>query len=994
MAILATQRPTMPGVYIGRIFRPNPIETEGFVRQPCAVGKGSRLQARANRPIRRSYLTDVQLTFTASAPYIAPLLHAALPDQTLAVIFRSDGSILPDSKWDFVETVPLSGVYDAVLIRSDAYEAVETYSIDYQSTSTTILDDISTITPQLRRVLFVGDTENQTRYIEGVDFRIPISITPAAPRATGSVSNFETYGFSPPVPGIANVGSATAAITAGTYTHDYNRIYDITVDAVGASIDVSVRISLGSGGTNVLAPSPIHSAIASTITMSFTPGGVSTDSFVDPQTGDSITVEIDDTAADITSGDTFTFAGLGPALVEVSSAHLNTNQYGVIGTPTPSGGNTGTGSISVRFDADYTGPYNRSYQFEVTAVAGVTPNRTATILWVGFGDSPVTEGTINLNEATSNNENVLIESGIRLDFDFGGVHFAVTDTYHMAAIAARRDIESKDSRTTNLIVGAVGAGVISGQYETNTFEGRFGLFSVGTDGLLQLPGGTDVFFRNVGTLLAENRHTPSDEWTLSTTNEEVIDWSLTTRATETVPTSDIRTDVLGLITGVVGARYVILSSVPDTVLYVRDTVTGGLLSFSTITGQPFIYFLVPPTNPIEVRYEHVGLEPNPGSIYYITANIVRPLELYNTPLYAQNFDQASDLLGPSSTDNDLMIAAQIGLEDNRAPGMFFVQAYDNDQDGVITNLDIEDAIRATERSSRLTDVIVLNGFGTLSTQLISNERMNDPFERKERALWLGVPMGTAIGDVETPGTITFLSKRTLRTTPDSPASGKRVLIANNEATKTIRLTDGTTAVVNLDGSFVAVAVAALNASFGNPVETILRKNISGFDSLSVYSEPEQLQLVAASVVFLSNAGSDTSPVFRIEESVTTDTSAADVNEISVAINQVEYTTRTIRNHMDVALIGFVPRSEQAGVQAVKAPLVQKLAELVSRGFVGPYTDDAGNERTIDPQTDVEVFRDTSQKSTYYFRYWWNGRYGIKRLFGLYSVDQRFFGRQA
>lgn len=993
--VLSTQLPVKPGVYIGRVFRPNPTGQSGIIRQPCAVGKGNRLQTRANRSIRRSYLADVDLTFSPASPYLAPLVFPALPDKTIALIRRLDGSFVPDNKWDFIQSVPMSGVYDTILISPDAYDANESYSISYQSTSRLVQDDISTLFPQLRRILFSGDAENQTLYVEGRDFRIPIDITDVDPASSGSVANYSTRAFSPVVPGTGNTGGGVLSIDPlSAFTADYNRVYTVTVDTVALNVTCSVRISLGSGGNEVLGPDPIHSAIASTLTLTFTAGGVSTDSFIDPRTGDTITVELDDTVPAAVN-DTFVFSGLGPARVEVSSAHINTNQFGVVGDPVPDVGNTGTGDVTVSIDSDFDAPYNRTYEFQVTAAAGVGPARTTTLRWVGYGELPITEGTVNLTEALDNFTGVDIENGVILDFDFGVTNFATGDRFTVACLAARKDIEAKDSRTVTLNVATATAGLVTGQYVTNTFEGRFGLFNVTSNGLLQLNGGIDLFFRNIGTVLAQNRHATSDVWEFSTTNMEVFDWGLVSRVTETIDTIEFRTDVLGLMTGVVGSTYVVLSEVPTSVLYVRDTVSGALITSNTISGQPIIYFATAPSNAVEIRYQYVGPEPTPGNIYYVTADVVRPPELYNNVVYAANFEQASDLLGPSSTDNDLLIGAQIGLQDNGSPGMFFVQAYDNDQDGVITSLDLNDAILATERSRRLTDVIVLNGFSTLSTQLASNERMNDPFQAKERALWVGCPMGTVVGDVDTPGTIVFLAKRTLQVAPDSQAHGKRVLVANNEdITKTIRLTDGTTATVNLDGSFVALALACYNASFTTPDQTLLRKNISGFDTMGVFSEPEELRLVGASTVWLSNQGSDIAPVFRIEDSVTVDTSSDDNNEISVAINQKEYVTRDIREFMDASAIGFVPRSEQAAVQTIKTFLVQRLATNASKGFIGPYRDEAGNERPIDPAVDVEVFRDTSSRSTFFFQYYWYGIYPIKRLMGLFSVDERFFNRQA
>lgn len=607
--------------------------------------------------------------------------------------------------------------------------------------------------------------------------------------------------------------------------------------------------------------------------------------------------------------------------------------------------------------------------------------------------------TFSISEATSTNALVDLGNGVLISAAFGASNFAVNDTFWFQANAARAFTTAKDDREYQLQVSAVGMtgsdNQVTFSYQTGTVEGSFGLITAsGASGQLWFPGVVNLWARNISTQASTaNRYAIGDEWTWDTTNEDVIDWSLTTLVTETIDPTQVFTDALGVITGTVGLRYVVLSNVPTDIRYIRDTETDSLITSYSLpsTSQPYVAFTTAPTNPIEIRYESIGLEPAPASLYYVTANTVRPASLYNTPIRALTYEEASRLLGPSSVQNDLLIMAQIALEDNDAPGAYFCQALDSDGDGVITSVDINAAIEATEDERQLTDVVVLNSFGSLSTSLANNERMNDPFERGERALWVGCPVGTSIGDQNTAGTLIFTATRTLQVYGENPAHGKRVLVGNTEASKTIVLTDGTQVVRALDGSFVAGAFAARNASFADPGETLLRKNLFGFDSMNVYSEPEQLLLIGAGIVYCSNVGDDTSPVFRIEESTTVDRSSDDNSEISVAINQKEYTTRVIRDQMDNALVSIVPPSEQAGVSIIQSFLVGILTDLVARGIIGPYTDDSGNARPVDPDEDVRVFRARDTRTAYNFQYWWNARYPIKRMLGLYSVDRRFFG---
>lgn len=992
---LTTTRATKPGAYIGRIFRPTPTGLSGFARLPCLVGKGNRLQTVFNAQIRRSYRNAVPIVFTGTSPHVATLVYAAENDQTITRVYDTDGNTVPASAWIFTESSPGVSGYNQVVMLPEVFNANKNYRIDYQSTSRLIKDELPF--SEIREVRFVGDTENQELYVENVNFNIPVTLS--EPAADTGNANVATTGFTTPAAATGNTGTATLTITAGSFTGDYSRTYTAEVTSVGGTVEVDVRVTLPGGGADIEAPSPYHAdlAVPAGLTASFaTPGGISSDTITDPETGDVITLQLDDSGADVIVTDSFEFVGLGISLVEVDTALANTNQFPDYTTVTKTVTNADV-VVSLRDDSTFTGLTNRKYILQCTAAAGVTPSRTASFVWTGYGESPVTGSAVgsplNIAEAIGSNLDVSLEMGVKVDFDFGAVQFTAGDLFEFEAKAPRKYVNAKDSRSYSLTVNSAVAGSVEFQYITDTPEGKFGTATAtGPGGSLRLPGGIDLYVRNIGSLLSENRYVAADFWTFSTVNEEVIDWQLTSRVSETINTTEILTDTLGSVTGVVGAAYVILSNIPTDVLFVQDTATDALLTATALTTRPILWFLPAnkPVNTIEISYEYVGPEPAPGSFYYITANVVRAPELYNVPILSLSFEEADRLLGPVTVSNDLYIGAQLALEDNGAPGIYSCQAFDADGDGVISSVDIDAAILATEENATLTDIVVLNGNSSLSTALSSNQRMNDPFERKERALWVGLPVGTAIGSINASGTVVYTAKRTLQVYGANHARGTRVLVANSRATKTITLTDGTQTTVTLDGSFIQAAIAAVNASFADPGTPLLRQTVAGFASMQTFSEPEELQLQGASVLYLSNQGSVEAPVFRIEESVTVDTSSPDNNEIGVAINQKQFVTREVRSSMEDSLLAVLPPTEQAGVSIVRTFLVTKLADLASRGIIGAYTDNAGNARAINASTDVEVFRSKSDHTLYNFKYYWVGRYPIKRLFGLYSVDKKFF----
>lgn len=1009
--VLSTTRYVRPGVYIGRIIRQAPL-AQGFVRTPAYVAKGNRLQTLYDVPIRRSFRFEIQLAVSATAPHLAPLTEAAVDDQTGGTKLRkTNGEIIPATKWKFIESTPGSGTFDQVLLLPEAFEPTATYLLDYQSTSRTLDDDLTkTAINELRVISLVGDTESEDLYQEGEDFRILTTVT--AP-AAGADNAYQTTGFSA-VSQIAGAGTGTVAVQTGAnYTHNYSRMYTLRVSQVLAgTLTFEWESVQYSGGLSSLPNVPLTQNAVNTAlpTITATVGSSTDVALSDSLLGGTslgVSVTIDDTSSTIAVGDTFRFLALGPGLMELDSTFSNTNQFSEIGTPVPDAGNTGDMSVTVTDDADFTGTANRSYVLVCLSSSGVVGSRTATFGWQGFGELPVTDGFFTVDEASGTNFDVTLETGITLNFNFTATNAAAGDTFSIAALAPRDQPFAKDNRSYNVDITQAGAGTLQLFYGGSTLEAGFNVISIvspvttstwasavsydtPTAGSYTIPGDFKLHARNIGSnaSASENRYSivAPDTFTFSSTDLLEIDWDLNSRETETFDQTQVLTDTLGTITGVQGRNYIILDFIPQSIKYVHNSPSGTSLSFSWITGTPYIALPTPPTESVEVMYEYNGREPDPGNLYYMTVNVLRPSSLYNSPITTADRDSARRLLGPASPENDALTMAEIAF-DNGTPQAIWVQVDDADSDGVFTKADYEAGIRATELDSLLTDVIVLNGFSSLSLQLSSNERMNDPFELKERMLWVGVPANTAIGAANQPNTLVFLSRKTMQVFGQNPAHGRRVLLGNTFATRTITLNDGSGLTVNLDGSFIAGASAALNASFNDPAEVLLRKNLTGFDTMQSYSESEMNQLGSASILYLSDQGAG---VFRFEESVTVDTSAPENNEIS-AQNQIIFVTRDVRSRMDNSLISFVPPSQRAGVAVIQTTLVQILSELVGRTLIAGYDNPDGSTRPIDPSTDVEVFRSEDDKTLYNFRYWYNLRYGIKRLFGLFSVDKRLFG---
>jgi len=705
--------------------------------------------------------------------------------------------------------------------------------------------------------------------------------------------------------------------------------------------------------------------------------------------------------------DVWDFNAEGPGLFEADIRYGNTNQFALVTAPVAAVANTGTGAVTVDSTADYNGTYNANYDLECTLVSGASPSRTATFVWSESGDHAGINGTFVVDESTASSMVQVLSKGVALAFAFGLTNFVAGDKFTTSGKAPRILYQAKDNRNYTLAVSvatapAAGEGYVEGTFTTDTPEGSWGEFNATAndkavtdpdfeDGHFTLPDNVKLAARNMyhDTALDGNRHVAADDHTFAATQEGLLDWSLTEKADETIEADAILTDVSGAVTGTPNTKYVIVSQTPTAVEKVETLAGSTPVSFTWITGTSYVTFASDPGEAIVVTYEWRSAEPDPGQTYYMTGKFLRPPEAYNTPTRILGRQDGRTWLAPAGIDNHLYTMNEIAF-DNGAPGVYYIQVDDPDQDGIYTDADFNEAILASEAPKRITDIVVLSQFTSLGAALSSVNKMNDPFERRERLCWVGMPIGTPIGNATSPNTLVYTAANTLQVFGNAPYHGTRVIVGSTEATRDIRLETGETIEITMDGSFVAGGLACLTASFQDPGETILRKSLSGFKTVETYGDiedPRNLTLGGANVIYLTDRGGS---VYRIEEDVTPDTFADDFHNIN-AMTQKQFVVRNIRSQMDANLVGIVVPSEEAGVGLVRGFVIGALGGLVTRGVVGRFQDENGSERPLDPDKDVVVFRDDLDTSLYHFFFAFWLKTVIKRLFGLYSVNSNDFG---
>ncbi len=996
--VLITSKYVPVGTYIGQIIRPRPANVAVDARYPAIIGKGNRLALGRNLGIYRSFVYEETLNFPLNSPFQATLLYQADGSKDSPVrLYKSDGTLIRNDQWVFATVGSTSN--KAVVINTEAYDPAATYYFDYQSVNRAVLDPLPV--EDLREILSVGNSEDQPQYNEFIDYLVKTSVTnPVA----DSGNTYITRTVEAPSKYVGT-GVGTIISSSSIYTHNYNRYFTIICTGAGGAAPnrtASFRWKAEpvSAGNSTAPPNPLcdddtsdwptftlDEATPATLTQSLEYGVILTLAFG---------------VTNFNTGDGWQFNALGPGIVEKDDRYNNTNQYTEAST---------VSIVSTSLDAlctvdvdSYTSSYNSSFKLECIATAGAgTGNYTANFIWAQYGDTqPFSDGEIVMSEPLSN-LTFTLALGIDITLDPGASNFNVGDTISFNVYAPMIRYQGKDNRGITLTMGTVVEAsletTISGSFSTDTQEGSFGSFTgvvtkfgdATQNGRFTLNDNLIFVMRNAyrrGTTDitgAQSQIQTADIYTAAATNDGYIDWSLTVKTTETRLTSEAYQDVMGTVTGTVGAWYVILTNIPEAASVVV-TDAGGPVSSTEVTGTAFVILISgEPSLTLTIAYEYKGQEPDPGQIYFLTATYLRPDNLYDTPILILDRDAGKDLLAPSTADNHLYIANEIAW-DHDVSGVYYVQVKDEDGDGIYNNNDFKTALLATEETSAITDRIVLSNWGTLATQLSVNVKANDPFEKRESVDWFGVPVGTLIGDDTTQDTIRYYARNTLQVYGNSPAHGTRVLHGSTYCKKTITLSTGVTQQVTLDGSFVSVALASIVSSFDDPAATILNKILSGFDEVEVHTDPENVSLGSSSVIFFTDEGSS---VYRIKEDVTVDILAPEYQLISGTI-QRHTTVKGIRTGLE-PLIATVVVSGQAGVNLVRSQLGGLLLSRLSRGLIAPYQDVDGNERKFDPGADVKVYRDTTDTTLYHFIYAFWIKKPIKRLFGLYSVDSNEFG---
>ena len=1006
MATLATTRYVEAGTYIGQFFIPGAGTLPNEARVVCLVGRGDRNIMIRDNTLRRSFVNDELLTFTSIAPFLATIQFPSDGNQSSPTSLRTgDGVEVPPNKWSYVLD---GGEYTKVQLVDSAYDPLAQYYLSYQSTSRDVIDVIPAITIQqlqaiaeIREIESMGVLKGQQEFEEYQDYTGTYELD----EPVGDPSNANPSTSFSVINDTAVAGTGTLAFNpSALYSHSYNRVYSVEcTDATGVTPNriaefkwTSTPVSFGN---NALPSIPLNPAEdAPTFIVDETDIG-SFNQLLEL----GVLLDLDFGATNYTIGDTFYFQANGPSLIEIDPKNLNDNQFTEFSSIVPTLMPLSTGDItfnSLPSDYAYT-EHNLKFRMKVLETTGVSPTRTATLVWAAYGTMMAT-GSFTIDEASPTS---LIQdlgaSGIQIALNFGATHFVVGDMFSFSVAAPRIFYKGKEAvRNTKFTVGAVAypasdRTTIAGAFLTDTPEGRFGNWSADTDmyqGRFEIPDGLRFYVRNtylsslVDPIPSGSQLVTGDVFNMQARFLGGLDFSLLREETETFSNpSEIATDTTGKITGTPGNKYITLSNTPVEILSLAEVATGDPITFTQVADTPHIIITTVgfgvDNGDLIINYRWRGREPAPGQIYYLSAKYLRPNEFYNRPFLFLSKTDTEAFLSPSTIRNDLYIGSQI-VWDYAVPGLFIIQVKDADDDGVYSRDDFKVGINAFLQDRRATDLVVLNFFSSLPDQLQIINIANDPFELHESMTWVGAPIGSTIGSEIEIGSLVFLSRKTLAVYGQSPAHGTRVLLGSTRATKTITLEDRSSTTVTLDGSFVAAALAALNSSFTDPKETLLFKAITSFDTMQTYTDPENALLGGNNIIFFADEGEG---VYRIKEDITTDPFSPDTLNINQMV-QKQFVTRDIRRTINNSLISLVFPSAETGVVTLQSILVSRLNTLVGSNLIGAYQDASGAIRDIEADIDALVFRDSADPTLFHIGYNYFLATTAKRVFGLYTVN--------
>ena len=422
----------------------------------------------------------------------------------------------------------------------------------------------------------------------------------------------------------------------------------------------------------------------------------------------------------------------------------------------------------------------------------------------------------------------------------------------------------------------------------------------------------------------------------------------------------------------------------------NGSATSITLYDSTATGITTVFGIA--TSSLPYESEGTGDRPSFGSVYYCSYDYTRPSEDYDLPQRVYDVDGLYEYTSPLTisnyTRNHLAIAGEVAFQ-NGAPSLWIMQINDSTAPGTPTLNQIRAAIDLCAEKSGITDVVVLDTSTEIATYLQNHvSSQSSMMEKNYRRGWYGMARDTEVGDPDTPDTFVYRSTVTLQPGSNSPGRGRQILVAPANADRIITLEDGREVTLELDGSYQACAVAAINTGLGNPSDALMGKLVQGFeiDNYETYLRGERYTLAENGVTVITMEGGR----FELKDPLTTESGGLVAFEEPSASAQKDAVTRAVETIVDSNLKGQVPSNLSDFISDIRQWVAIAIQSQINAGVIGNYTDDNGAPRNIDPASDIKAQQSSTDPRSFTFKFWYNLKYPAKRFFGEYSVDNPFF----
>ena len=418
----------------------------------------------------------------------------------------------------------------------------------------------------------------------------------------------------------------------------------------------------------------------------------------------------------------------------------------------------------------------------------------------------------------------------------------------------------------------------------------------------------------------------------------------------------------------------------------QGTVELALPTALNVTAT--VFGLQPSQLPYSVR--GVGQMPISGQLYYATYTYTRPAADYNVPKQFFSTDQAYSDLGIPSAQNKLALAAQVAFQ-NGAPSVFVIQTNDASTPGYPTIPEQEAALAGATAAASATEICMLDTRTQLQVDVFTfvNDECGPQIQRPRRG-WYGMPVGTVIGDRDTPSSYLFTAAITLQPASDSPGRGRHFLMAPSYAQVSITDATGQPQIINVDGTFIAVSVAALFSGRPSVASSLVNKNVIGFVTATfpTFLPAERRLLASGGVCVVTNQGGR----LTLIDPISTERALGKLPQFEEpsASSQKDNVMLNVNAAINANCLGVVPTDLSDFILTIKSTIGTVLSSSITSGAIGPYRTANGNTRDLSYATDIQVYQMQTDPRKYTFRYFYMLRYPAKWFFGEYSVDNPFF----